>query len=108
MDAELLEKYGSALAGLTFYEPYTPFELATPAIETYHEAVANYAPQLTDPDQTLALAAYINADMMIRGLQEGPGRARPVRASSTACAPSTTTPPAVSSPVLTSTKTSGG
>ncbi|KPM53639.1 ABC transporter substrate-binding protein [Frankia sp. CcI49] len=69
-DAALLEQHGQSLAGLTFFEPFTPFELDSPALDSYHEAMALHAPETTDPNQTTALAAYINADMFIRGLQE--------------------------------------
>ncbi|CUU60547.1 ABC-type branched-chain amino acid transport system, substrate-binding protein [Parafrankia irregularis] len=69
-DAALLEQYGQVLAGLVFFEPFTPFESENPGLDAYHKAMARHAPEISDPNQTVALAAYINADMLIRGLQE--------------------------------------
>lgn len=70
VDSQLIQRYGQAVAGLTFFEPFTPFEFVSPAMDAYRDAIARYAPELPDPNQTTALAAYINADMLIRGLRE--------------------------------------
>lgn len=69
-NAELLETYGSQLAGLTTFAAYIPLETKSPALDSYRAAMATYAPQLQDTDQTLALVGYIIADMFIRGLEE--------------------------------------
>ena len=68
-DAELLGQYGASLAGLTFYASYVPFPVASPALDAYRVAVAQYAPQLVDPDQTVTLVSYVSADMLVRGLE---------------------------------------
>ncbi|CAI7977720.1 Peripla_BP_6 domain-containing protein [Frankia sp. Hr75.2] len=70
VSAELLETYGARLAGVTSYANYLPFQVSSPALGAYRAAVARYAPQLVDPDQTLALTAYVVADMLVRGLEE--------------------------------------
>ncbi|MEX5709840.1 ABC transporter substrate-binding protein [Parafrankia sp. FMc6] len=69
-NAELLETYGSQLAGLTTFAAYIPLETKSPALDSYRAAMATHAPQLQDTDQTLALVGYIIADMFIRGLEE--------------------------------------
>ncbi|ABW13285.1 Short-chain alcohol dehydrogenase of unknown specificity-like protein [Parafrankia sp. EAN1pec] len=70
VSAELLQTYGARLAGVTSYANYLPFQVSSPALGAYRAAVARYAPQLVDPDQTLALTAYVVADMLVRGLEE--------------------------------------
>ncbi|WP_026239302.1 ABC transporter substrate-binding protein [Parafrankia discariae] len=69
-NADLLQTYGAQLAGVTTFAAYIPLETKSPALDSYRAAMATYAPQLQDTDQTLALVGYIIADMFIRGLEE--------------------------------------
>ncbi|WP_018501395.1 ABC transporter substrate-binding protein [Parafrankia discariae] len=70
VSAELLRAYGARLAGVTSYANYLPFQANSPALDAYRAAVSRYAPQLVDPDQALALSAYVVADMLVRGLED--------------------------------------
>ncbi|CAO5253911.1 ABC transporter substrate-binding protein [Frankia sp. AgKG'84/4] len=65
----LLQQYGAQIAGLTTSGPLLPTQIKTPASDRYHRAMAAYSPDLQDPDQTLAVIGYIDADIFIRGLQ---------------------------------------
>jgi ABC-type branched-subunit amino acid transport system substrate-binding protein len=66
---ELLHDYGSALAGLSIYLNYTPFEAKSQGITNYENAMAQYAPELHEPDQEVAVASYIDADLFLKGLE---------------------------------------
>lgn len=68
--ADLLREYGPRIAGTGVFTAYKPLELDTPAIRNYRNAMARYAPEAVDVNQTLALVGYIIGDMMVRGLQE--------------------------------------
>ncbi len=66
---ELLREYGARLAGLTSAASHVPPQVQTPATIAYRAAMATYAPELRDPNQTLAIVGYVVADMFLRGLQ---------------------------------------
>ncbi|MEX5713148.1 ABC transporter substrate-binding protein [Parafrankia sp. FMc6] len=70
VNAEVLGRYGPLLAGVTSFSRTIPFQAKSPSLDAYRAAVAQYAPQLTDPDQTVALTSFVIADMLIRGLEE--------------------------------------
>nr|MDT0664456.1 ABC transporter substrate-binding protein [Micromonospora sp. DSM 115978] len=65
----LLAAYGPAVAGMTIYLSYLPFEADSPAIATFHDAMARYAPELNQPNQEFAMLAYITTDLLLRGLE---------------------------------------
>ncbi|OHV35327.1 MULTISPECIES: ABC transporter substrate-binding protein [Pseudofrankia] len=65
----LVREQGPAIAGLTIWVNYTPFESASPAIQKYQKAMADFAPELDDPDQEVAVASYISTDLFLRGLE---------------------------------------
>ncbi|CAO5189486.1 ABC transporter substrate-binding protein [Frankia sp. AiPs1] len=67
-DAQLMDQYGSLLAGLTIYNGPT-LDLSQPAAKTYLSALARFAPELQDTSQSTALTGYIIGDMLVRGLQ---------------------------------------
>nr|MDT0664419.1 iron-containing alcohol dehydrogenase [Micromonospora sp. DSM 115978] len=69
-DEELMDQYGPALARTSFFLPHVPFESDVEPLRTYRDAMVRYAPQLGDTEQSIALAGYIHADVLIRGLQE--------------------------------------
>ncbi len=69
VSSSLLQRYGPQIAGLTTSGPLLPTQVRTSASDAYHSAMAAYSPDLQDPDQTLALVGYIDADIFIRGLQ---------------------------------------
>ncbi|MBX6390346.1 MAG: ABC transporter substrate-binding protein [Frankia sp.] len=66
---QLLQEYGAALAGLTVWLNYTPFEAETPAITSFREAMARFSPEMSDPDSELAVVSYISADLFLHGLR---------------------------------------
>ncbi|WP_250641204.1 ABC transporter substrate-binding protein [Frankia sp. AiPa1] len=66
--AQLLQKYGSLIAGLTTYSS-APVDPKDPAIAAYKQALARYAPELQDLDDPIAEIGYVAGDMLVRGLQ---------------------------------------
>ncbi len=68
-DARLPQQYGSSIADMSVYISQTPFELDSPALNAYHDAMARYAPELESPDQSGAIQSYVVADILLRGLQ---------------------------------------
>jgi ABC-type branched-subunit amino acid transport system substrate-binding protein len=66
----LVKTYGPALAGMSMFLNYTPFEADSPAVGVYRNAMAQYAPELASSDQEVAVASYITADLFLRGLKE--------------------------------------
>ncbi|KPM57345.1 ABC transporter substrate-binding protein [Frankia sp. CcI49] len=68
-DPSLLARQGNALAGLTTFVNYVPFEARTPSQQIYLNAMSEFAPQLSRPDQELALVSYILTDVFLHGLQ---------------------------------------
>jgi branched-chain amino acid transport system substrate-binding protein len=69
-DRQLLRTYGPAMAGVVIPVFYRPFEAGGPAIAKYLDAMSRFAPQVQDSQQDLAMMAYIQTDMFVRGLQE--------------------------------------
>ncbi|EIV92494.1 ABC transporter substrate-binding protein [Frankia sp. QA3] len=68
-DNHLLREAGPAMAGVVVPVFYRPFEAGGPAIASYTAAMTRYAPQVQHPEQELALIAYINTDLFLKGLQ---------------------------------------
>jgi branched-chain amino acid transport system substrate-binding protein len=68
-DPGLLKQYGRGIAGTSYFLDFAPFELKTAAHRAFLDAVAKYAPSLDPPTQGGAVAGWITADMMIRGLR---------------------------------------
>jgi ABC-type branched-subunit amino acid transport system substrate-binding protein len=76
---ELLTAFGPAVAGMSTYTSYTPFELDSPALDRYHNAMVSYAPELANPDRATAIFSYIATDLFLHGLEvagDCPNRAR--------------------------------
>ncbi|MCK9898345.1 ABC transporter substrate-binding protein [Frankia sp. AgB32] len=65
----MLQRYGAQIAGLTTAGSILPIQIKSPASDAYHAAMAEYSPDLQDPDQTVGLVGYVDADIFIRGLQ---------------------------------------
>jgi ABC-type branched-subunit amino acid transport system substrate-binding protein len=68
-DNQLLRQAGPAMAGVVVPVFYRPFEAGGPAIARYTAAMSNYAPQVQNPTQEIAMIAYINTDLFLKGLQ---------------------------------------
>ncbi|MCL9760478.1 ABC transporter substrate-binding protein [Frankia sp. AiPa1] len=68
-DHELLRTFGSRMAGISVPVFYRPFELGGRGVQAYVDAMRRYAPQITEPQQDTAVAAYISTDLFLRGLQ---------------------------------------
>ncbi|MCK9898280.1 ABC transporter substrate-binding protein [Frankia sp. AgB32] len=67
-DSRILLQYGVALAHLSTFLSYVPFETAGDAHKRYLAAMAKYALE-TDPKSGIALTNHIQADLFLRGLQ---------------------------------------
>ncbi len=65
----LLDQSGRALAGVSIFLNYVPFEAHTSGHQRYLEAIARYAPEMTSADDEIALLSYVVADMFVAGLQ---------------------------------------
>jgi ABC-type branched-subunit amino acid transport system substrate-binding protein len=65
----LLHQYGAAIAGMTVFVAYTPFEAQTPGIRRFLDAMTRYAPELSDKTQLFAVQGYVSADLFLRGLE---------------------------------------
>jgi ABC-type branched-subunit amino acid transport system substrate-binding protein len=78
-DTSVLQREGQTMAGLATFLNYVPLEAGSPADQTYLDAMREYVPELQQPDQELALLAYISTDELLTGLEDGP--ACPTRAS---------------------------
>ncbi|MBL7487555.1 ABC transporter substrate-binding protein [Frankia sp. AgB1.9] len=68
-DQRLVQQYGSQVAGMSVLLTYAPFESNSPALGAYRTAMAAYAPELVQPDDTVALTGYVTADLFLRGLE---------------------------------------
>ncbi|MCK9894513.1 ABC transporter substrate-binding protein [Frankia sp. AgB32] len=68
-DQQLLRTYGPQVAGIITPVFHLPFEAGGPAIDAYSAAMARYAPQITQPNQDIAVLSYIVADTFVRGLE---------------------------------------
>ncbi|WP_248837954.1 ABC transporter substrate-binding protein [Frankia sp. AgKG'84/4] len=64
----LLATYGTRMAGISIPVYYRPFELGGPGVEAYAGAMRRFAPQITQPEQDIAVASYISTDIFLRGL----------------------------------------
>lgn len=67
-DHELLATYGPQMAGIAVPVFYRPFELGGRGTSMYVSAMRVYAPQVKQPEQDVAVAAYISTDIFLRGL----------------------------------------
>lgn len=67
-DAQFLS-VGKKLHGMSVFIGYQPFERPVPAHKLFLDAMARYAPQLQPAANELALSGWIDADLMLRGLQ---------------------------------------
>jgi ABC-type branched-subunit amino acid transport system substrate-binding protein len=67
-DTGLLRQNGAALAGMTVYVLFTPFESHSAAIQTFQRDMATYAPEIAGQAQTFAMNGYVGADLFLRGL----------------------------------------
>ncbi len=68
-DNQLLRQAGPAMAGVVVPVFYRPFEAGGLAIARYTAAMTDYAPQVQNPTQEIAMIAYINTDLFLKGLQ---------------------------------------
>lgn len=68
-DLALLRERGAAVAGMSVYTYFTPFEAQTPGIQRYQDAIERFAPEISSTSQTFALNGYIGADLFVRGLE---------------------------------------
>ncbi|EFC86013.1 ABC-type branched-chain amino acid transport systems periplasmic component-like protein [Parafrankia sp. EUN1f] len=81
--ANLLGRYGPALAGVSIMSYVTPLELGGPAAEQYAAAIAHHAPQVGNPEQEFTIRSYIETDMLLRAVAaagECPDRESVIRA----------------------------
>ncbi|MCM3883263.1 ABC transporter substrate-binding protein [Frankia sp. R82] len=67
-DHQLLRTVGPRMAGISIPVFYRPFELGGRGVQAYVDAMRRYAPQVAEPEQDMAVAAYISTDMFLRGL----------------------------------------
>lgn len=68
-DASLLTAQGQNMAGMSILTPHIPFSVDSPALRSYRSAMSEYAPELDQPTNEVALGAYITTDEFIRGLE---------------------------------------
>jgi branched-chain amino acid transport system substrate-binding protein len=68
-DATDLHQYGPRLEGVSVFTAITPIENPSPQQQTFLQAMAKYAPEVSPPSQDSAVDGWISADLMIRGLQ---------------------------------------
>ncbi len=64
----LLATYGARMAGISIPVYYRPFELGGPGVVAYVNAMRRFAPQITQPEQDIAVASYVSTDIFLRGL----------------------------------------
>ncbi|MGF7235597.1 MAG: ABC transporter substrate-binding protein [Frankia sp.] len=60
---------GQQLAGMSVSLPYIPFERPIAAHQVFLNAMAQYAPQQQPAANEIALIGWVDADLMLRGLQ---------------------------------------
>jgi len=68
-DQRMLDTFKTVLAGTYFVVDFLPFEADLPAHREFLAAMARYAPEVVPANQQAALAGWISADIMVRGLQ---------------------------------------
>ncbi|ADP83583.1 putative Leu/Ile/Val-binding protein precursor (LIV-BP) [Pseudofrankia inefficax] len=64
-----LRTRGADMAGMSMTMGYRSYTEKSPAITAYEQAVADYAPELMNPFDDLAITSYVAADEMVRGLE---------------------------------------
>ncbi len=69
-DQSVLAQFGPRMAGESLFVSYWPFEENLPAHQIFLDGMARYAPALQPPSDSMAIRAYIAADLMVRGLEE--------------------------------------
>jgi ABC-type branched-subunit amino acid transport system substrate-binding protein len=69
-DQRIISQFGPQIAGETVFISYWPFEKNLPAHQMLLDGMARYAPAIQSRSDSMALRAYIAADLMIRGLKE--------------------------------------
>jgi ABC-type branched-subunit amino acid transport system substrate-binding protein len=69
-DQSVLNAFGPKIAGESVFISYRPFEENLPAHKMFLDGMAKFAPALQPPSDSMALRAYIAADLMVRGLEE--------------------------------------
>ncbi|MBL7492408.1 ABC transporter substrate-binding protein [Frankia sp. AgB1.9] len=67
-DAQLLSSQGASMAGMSILTPHIPFSVDSTALRDYKAAMSEYAPELDQPTNEVALGAYITTDEFLRGL----------------------------------------
>ncbi|SNQ47186.1 conserved hypothetical protein [Frankia canadensis] len=67
-DTGLLRAYGPSIAGMAVYMANSPFELGSPAVRTFQNAMNTYAPEASETGGLVAMQAYLAADLFLRGL----------------------------------------
>ncbi|OHV40680.1 MULTISPECIES: ABC transporter substrate-binding protein [Pseudofrankia] len=65
--SSLLETFGPKMAGMTTISTFAA--PGSPAMTAYDNAMTTYSPEMTDPSDEIAIAAYVAADEMIHGLE---------------------------------------
>ncbi|MGF7234665.1 MAG: ABC transporter substrate-binding protein [Frankia sp.] len=60
---------GRQLAGMSVTSNYVPFELPIPAHQTFLNAMVQYSPQQQPAANEISLIGWVDADLMLRGLQ---------------------------------------
>ncbi|SNQ47964.1 ABC-type branched-chain amino acid transport system, periplasmic component [Frankia canadensis] len=68
-DKQVLAQAGGAMAGVEIPLYFRPFEAGGPSIDTFRRGMTEFAPEVSDTDQQLALISYIDTDLFLRGLQ---------------------------------------
>jgi ABC-type branched-subunit amino acid transport system substrate-binding protein len=68
-DARMLNLFKTVIAGTYFVVDFLPFEADQPAHREFLAAMTQYAPETQPANQQAALAGWISADIMLRGLQ---------------------------------------
>ncbi|ABW12624.1 putative Leu/Ile/Val-binding lipoprotein transmembrane [Parafrankia sp. EAN1pec] len=68
-DRANLATLGPALAGVSFPVYFRPFEAGGAAIERYQAAMVKFAPEVVLPEQQFSMYAYIDTDLLLRGLE---------------------------------------
>jgi ABC-type branched-subunit amino acid transport system substrate-binding protein len=64
-----LRQRGADMAGMSMTMAFQSYTSNSPAIQAYSAAMADYAPEVANPFDDIAITAYAAADEMITGLQ---------------------------------------
>jgi ABC-type branched-subunit amino acid transport system substrate-binding protein len=68
-DQGMVKEFGTQVTGAFEWMNYVPVSVDTPAHRAFLSAMATYAPQLSPPDQEMAVISYVTTDLLLRGLQ---------------------------------------